>query len=347
MIAVSLVGWLLVVQDASVSAYAERAGLVEIERWALAEVWRYTSGREREESAVRYATVLADAFLSQPERAEEFRQEATLLLESLPKSSPARLRLEIELLAARALPIEQAASAALCSFESEDVVQIGVGLTEVLEQAEQLLKRANARFESAANTVGRSRNEEQRTRLSEFGGISESVRTRSALLAGWARTFRVLLGVSPDSAQDRAMGLESFAWVLAGEPTLPEATDIPDAWFDRRDVAFAIHGVLLLKSHAGRPDGWGVLLEQFGNADDRRRAVFRRALACAIAKDPIGVRDWLDQGLEGQELVMLLGFLCRVGPKSVVEDVVQALITREELDELLAVGARLELIELA
>ncbi|MED5322257.1 MAG: hypothetical protein VYA02_03215, partial [Planctomycetota bacterium] len=184
-------------------------------------------------------------------------------------------------------------------------------------------------------------------RLSEFGGISESVRTRSALLAGWARTFRVLLGVSPDSAQDRAMGLESFAWVLAGEPTLPEATDIPDAWFDRRDVAFAIHGVLLLKSHAGRPDGWGVLLEQFGNADDRRRAVFRRALACAIAKDPIGVRDWLDQGLEGQELVMLLGFLCRVGPKSVVEDVVQALITREELDELLAVGARLELIELA
>ncbi|MEC8855529.1 MAG: hypothetical protein VXX15_07980, partial [Planctomycetota bacterium] len=347
MIAVSLVGWLLVMQDASVSAYAERAGLVEIERWALAEVWRYTSGREREESAVRYATVLADAFLSHPERAEEFRQEATLLLESLPKSSPARLRLEIELLAARALPIEQAASAALCSFESEDVVQIGVGLTEVLEQAEQLLKRANARFESAANTVGRSRNEEQRTRLSEFGGISESVRTRSALLAGWARTFRVLLGVSPDSAQDRAMGLESFAWVLAGEPTLPEATDIPDAWFDRRDVAFAIHGVLLLKSHAGRPDGWGGVLEQFGNADDRRRAVFRRALACAIAKDPIGVRDCLDQGLEGQELVMLLGFLCRVGPKSVVEDVVQTLITREELDELLAVGARLELIELA
>ena len=84
MIGVSLVGWLLVMQDASVSAYAERAGLVEIERWALAETWRSTSGREREEAAVRYATVLADAFLSQPERAEDFREEATLLLESLP-----------------------------------------------------------------------------------------------------------------------------------------------------------------------------------------------------------------------------------------------------------------------
>ena len=123
---------------------------------------------------MRYATVLADAFLSQPERAEDFREEATLLLESLPKSSSARLRLEIELLAAMALPIEQAASAALCSFESEDVVQIGVGLTEVVEQAEQLLKRANARFESAANTVVRSSSEEQRTRLSEFGGISKA-----------------------------------------------------------------------------------------------------------------------------------------------------------------------------
>ena len=142
--------------------------------------------------------------------AEDFREEATLLLESLPKSSSARLRLEIELLAARALPIEQAASAALCSFESEDVVQIGVGLTEVLEQAEQLLKRANARFESAANTVVRSSSEEQRARLSEFGGISESVRTRSALLAGWARTFRVLLGVSAAPAQDRDGGLGIF-----------------------------------------------------------------------------------------------------------------------------------------
>ena len=273
MIGVSLVGWLLVMQDASVSAYAERAGLVEIERWALAETWRSTSGREREESAVRYATVLADAFLSQPERAEDFREEATILLESLPKSSSARLRLEIELLAARALPIEQAASAALCSFESEDVVQIGVGLTEVLEQAEQLLKRANARFESAANTVVRSSSEEQRTRLSEFGGISESVRTRSALLAGWARTFRVLLGVSADPAQDRAAGLESFAWVLAGEPTLPAVGEIPETWVSRRDVAFAIHGVLLLQSHAGLPDEWGMLLEQFGNADDRRRGI--------------------------------------------------------------------------
>ena len=346
MIGVSLVGWLLVMQDASVSAYAERAGLVEIERWALAETWRSTSGREREEAAVRYVTVLADAFLSQPERAEDFREEAKLLLESLPKSSSARLRLEIELLAARALPIEQAASAALCSFESEDVVQIGVGLTEVLEQAEQLLKRANARFESAANTVVRSSSEEQRTRLSEFGGISESVRTRSALLAGWARTFRVLLGVSAAPAQDRAAGLESFAWVLAGEPTLPAVGEIPETWVSRRDVAFAIHGVLLLQSHAGLPDEWGMLLEQFGNADDRRRAGFRRTLARAIAQDPIGVRDRLDEVVEGQELVMLLGFLCRTGPKSVVEDVVQALIAREELDALLATGAGLDLIEL-
>ena len=346
MIAVSLVGWLLLTQDASVSAYAERAGLVEIERWSLAENWRSTSGREREESAVRYATVLADAFLSQPERAEEYREEATNLLESLPKASPARLRLEIELLAAMALPIEQAASAALCSFESKDIAQIGVGLTEVLEQAEQLLKRANSRFESAANTVVRSSSEEKRTRFSEFGGIAENVRTRSALLAGWARTFQVLLGISVDPAKDRAAGLESFAWVLAGEPTLPAVAEIPEAWTLRRDVAFAIHGVLLLQSHAGLPDEWGTLLEQFGNADDRRRAGFRRTLARAIAQDPIGVRDRLDEVIEGHELVMLLGFLCRKGPKSVVEDVVQTLIAREALDALLAVGAGLDLIEL-
>lgn len=334
-------------QDASISAYAERAGLVEIERWALAETWKSASGRDREESAVRYATVLADAFLSQPERAEEYREEASILLESLPKASPARLRLEIELLAARALPIEQAASAALCSFEPEGLVQIGVGLSEILEQAEQLLKRANARFESAANTVVRSSSEEQRTRLSEFGGISESVRTRSALLAGWARTFRVLLGISPEPSRDRAAGLESFAWVLAGEPALPDVAEIPEVWVSRRDVAFAIHGVLLLQSHAGLPDQWGPLLEQFGNADDRRRAGFRRALARAIAQDPIGVRDRLDDVLEGQELVMLLGFLCRMGPKSVVEDVVQTLIAREAFDSLLAVGTELNQIELA
>ena len=347
MMAASLVGWLLLMQDASISAYAERAGLVEVERWALAESWNSASGREREESAVRYAMVLADAFLSQPERADEFREEASVLLESLPKASPARLRLEIELLAASALPIEQAASAALCSFEPMDAVQIGGELSEVLDQAEQLLRRANARFESAANTVVRSSSEEQRTRLSEYGGISERVRTRSALLAGWARTFRVLLGVSPDPVRDRAAGLESFAWVLAGEPTLPDVTEIPEAWVSRRDVAFAIHGVLLLQSHAGLPDHWGPLLEQFGNADDRRRAGFRRALARAIAKDPIGVRDRLGDVLEGQELVMLLGFLCRMGPKSVVEDVVQTLIAREALDSLLAVGGKLDLIELA
>ncbi|MBL22224.1 MAG: hypothetical protein CMJ37_05270 [Phycisphaerae bacterium] len=346
MIPVSLLGWLLLIQDPSVSAYAERAGLVEIQRWALAETWRSTTGREREESAVRYATVLSDAFLSQPERAEGYREEAKVLLESLPKNSPARLRLEIELLAARALPIEQAASAALCSFEPKDLVHISVGLADVLEQAEQLLKRANTRFESAANTVVRSSSEEQRTRLSEFGGISESVRTRSALLAGWARTFRVLLGVSVDPARDRAAGLESFAWVLAGEPTLPDVSEISETWVSRRDVAFAIHGVLLLQSHAGLPDQWGVLLEQFGNADDRRRAGFRRTLARAIAQDPIGVRDRLVEVVEGQELVLLLGFLCRVGPNSVVEDVVQALIDRESLDDLLAVGAGLDLIEL-
>ena len=121
---------------------------------------------------------------------------------------------------------------------------------------------------------------------------------------------------------------------------------VPETWVSRRDVAFAIHGVLLLQSHAGLPDEWGMLLEQFGNADDRRRAGFRRTLARAIAQDPIGVRDRLDEVVEGQELVMLLGFLCRTGPKSVVEDVVQALIAREELDALLATGAGLDLIEL-
>ena len=68
-------------------------------------------------------------------------------------------------------------------------------------------------------------------------------------------------------------------------------------------------------------------------------AGFRRTLARAIAQDPIGVRDRLDEVVEGQELVMLLGFLCRTGPKSVVEDVVQALIAREELDALLATAA--------
>ena len=61
-----LAGWLLLIQDASVSAYAERAGLVEIERWALAETWKSTTGRARQESAIRYATVLAEAFLSRP-----------------------------------------------------------------------------------------------------------------------------------------------------------------------------------------------------------------------------------------------------------------------------------------
>ena len=345
--AISLLGCLLFVQEASISAYAERAGLVEIERWALAETWRSTSGRDREESAVRYASVLADAFLSQPERAEEYREEASLLLESLPKSSPARLRLEFELLAARALPIEQAASTAMCSFEPKDFVEIGIGLSQVLEQAEQLLKRAHTRFESAANTVVRSRSEEQRSRFSEFGGISESVRTRSALLAGWARTFRVLLGVSDDPVQDRASGLESFAWVLAGEPVMPDVSEIPEAWGSRQEVAIAIHGVLLLQSHAGLPDQWGPLLDQFGTAEDRRRAGFRRALARAIAQDPIGVRERLEDVLEGQELVMLLGFLCRMGPKSAVEDVVQALIDREALDSLLAVGPKLDQIQLA
>ncbi len=341
-----LIGWLLLMQDVSVSSYAEQAGLVEIERWALAETWRSSSGRKREESAVRYANVLANAFLSQPERAEEYREEATMLVESLPRASPARLRLEIELLAARAMPIEQAASAALCSIEPTDLGQLVVELTDVLEQAEELLRRSNARFQSAANTVVRSSSEEQRTRFSEYGGISESVRTRSALLAGWARTFRVLLGASADPAEDRAAGLESFAWVLAGEPQLPDVTEIPQTWVDRRDVAFAIHGVLLLKSHARLGDEWGPLLEQFGNADDRRRAGFRRALARAIARDPIGVRDRLGEIVEGQELIMLLGYLCRVGPKSVVEDVVQTLIARGSLDTLLSLGAGLEQIEL-
>lgn len=342
-----LAGWLLLIQDASVSAYAERAGLVEIERWALAETWKSTTGRARQESAIRYATVLAEAFLSQPERVEEYREEASTLLESLPKSSPARLRLEIELLAAQALPFEKSASEALCSFEFVQVDDIVAGLSQVIDQAEQLLKRANNRFESAANTVVRSSSEEQRTRLSEFGGISETVRTRSALLAGWARTFRVLLDASVDPAQDRAAGLESFAWILAGEPTLPDVTEVPEAWITRRDVAFAIHGVLLLQSHAGLPDQWGPLLDQFGNAEDRRRAGFRKALARAIAQDPIGVRDRLDDVVEGQELVMLLGFLSRKGPKSVIEDVVQTLIAREALDSLLAVGTDLEEIELA
>lgn len=342
-----LAGWLLLIQDASVSAYAERAGLVEIERWALAETWKSTTGRARQESAIRYATVLAEAFLSQPERVEEYREEASTLLESLPKSSPARLRLEIELLAAQALPFEKSASEALCSFEFVQVDDIVAGLSQVIDQAEQLLKRANNRFESAANTVVRSSSEEQRTRMSEFGGISETVRTRSALLAGWARTFRVLLDASVDPAQDRAAGLESFAWILAGEPTLPDVTEVPEAWITRRDVAFAIHGVLLLQSHAGLPDQWGPLLDQFGNAEDRRRAGFRKALARAIAQDPIGVRDRLDDVVEGQELVMLLGFLSRKGPKSVIEDVVQTLIAREALDSLLAVGTDLEEIELA
>lgn len=342
-----LAGWLLLIQDASVSAYAERAGLVEIERWALAETWKSTTGRARQESAIRYATVLAEAFLSQPERVEEYREEASTLLESLPKSSPARLRLEIELLAAQALPFEKSASEALCSFESVQVDDIVAGLSQVIDQAEQLLKRANNRFESAANTVVRSSSEEQRTRLSEFGGLSETVRTRSALLAGWARTFRVLLDASVDPAQDRAAGLESFAWILAGEPTLPDVTEVPEVWITRRDVAFAIHGVLLLQSHAGLPDQWGPLLDQFGNAEDRRRAGFRKALARAIAQDPIGVRDRLDDVVEGQELVMLLGFLSRKGPKSVIEDVVQTLIAREALDSLLAVGTDLEEIELA
>ena len=273
-----LAGWLLLIQDASVSAYAERAGLVEIERWALAETWKSTTGRARQESAIRYATVLAEAFLSQPERVEEYREEASTLLESLPKSSPARLRLEIELLAAQALPFEQSASEALCSFGFVQVDDIVAGLSQVIDQAEQLLKRANNRFESAANTVVRSSSEEQRTRLSEFGGLSETVRTRSALLAGWARTFRVLLDASVDPAQDRAAGLESFAWILAGEPTLPDVTEVPEAWINRRDVAFAIHGVLLLQSHAGLPDQWGSLLDQFGNAEDRRRAGFRKEI---------------------------------------------------------------------
>ena len=338
--------WLLMMQDVSVSAYAERAGLIEIERWALAETWRSTTGREREESAVRYATVLAEAFLSEPERAGEYREEASILLQSLPGSSPARLRLEIELLAAQALPFEKSASEALCSFEFVQVDDIVAGLSQVIEQADQLLKRANKRFESTANTVVRSSSEEQRTRLSEFGGLSESVRTRSALLAGWARTLRVLLDASADPAQDRAAGLESFAWILAGEPTLPDVAEIPEAWISRREVAFAIHGVLLLQSHAGLPDKWGPLLDQFGNAEDRRRAGFRRALACAIAQDPIGVRDRLDDVVESQELVMLLGFLSRVGPKSVIEDVVQTLIAREALDSLLAVGAGLDQIKL-
>ncbi len=342
-----LAGWLFLIQDASVSAYAERAGLVEIERWALAEAWKSTTGRARQESAIRYATVLAEAFLSQPERVEEYREEASTLLESLPKSSPARLRLEIELLAAQALPFEKSASEALCSFGLVQVDDIVAGLSQVIDQAEQLLKRANNRFESAANTVVRSSSEEQRTRLSEFGGLSETVRTRSALLAGWARTFRVLLDASVDPAQDRAAGLESFAWILAGEPTLPDVTEVPEAWINRRDVAFAIHGVLLLQSHAGLPDQWGPLLDQFGNAEDRRRAGFRKALARAIAQDPIGVRDRLDDVVEGQELVMLLGFLTRKGPKSVIEDVVQTLISREALDSLLAVGTDLEEIELA
>ena len=325
-------------QELSISAYAERAGLFEIERWALEDAWRSASGRDREEAAIRFATVLADAFLSHPDRAEEFRQEASSLLESLPRSSPARLRLEVELLSAQALPIENAASVALCSFAPMEPDQIALGLSEVLVQSEQLFKRANARFESAANTVVRTNSEEQRTRLSEFGGISESVRTRSALMAGWARTFRVLLGLSPDPMADRAAGLESFAWVLAGEPNLPNFSELPESWMPRRDVAFAIHGVLLLQSHAGLPDQWGPLLEDFGSAEDRRQAGFRRALARAIAKDPIGVRDRLDDVVEGQELVMLLGFLLRSGPEAVVEDVVEALIARDGLDDLLASG---------
>ncbi len=338
MISVCLFACVILPQDLSISAYAERAGLFEIQRWALEDAWRSASGREREESATRFATVLADAFLSHPERADEFRQEASALLESLSKSSPARLRLEVELLAAQALPIEISASTALCSFEPMEVDQIALGLSEVLVHSEQLFKRANSRFESAANTVVRTNSEEQRTRLAEFGGISESVRTRSALIAGWARTFQLLLGVSPDPVSDRAAGLESFAWVLAGEPTLPNFSEIPESWIPRRDVAFAIHGVLLLQSHAGLADQWGPLLEQFGNADDRRKAGFRRALARAIAKDPIGVRDRLGDVVEPQELVMLLAFLLRSGPDSVVEDVVEALIDRDGLDALIASG---------
>ena len=331
----SLIAIVFLTQGSDLSAYAERAGLPEIERWALAEAWKESTGRERERAANRFAGVLANAFLTHPERAAEFRTEAEPLIEALPSSSPARLRLEIELLAAQALPVEQSASSALCSFEPVEVDQIAIALTDVLDQSEKLFQRANARFESAANRSLRTNSEEKRTRLSESGGISENARTRSALLAGWARTFRVLLGVSEDPAMDQAEGLKAFAWVLAGEPSLPLPSDLPEAWYPRRYVSFAIHGVLLLESHAGLPDRWGRSLEQFGNAEDRRQSGFRRVLARAIANDPLAIREGLPDVVEHQELVMLLAYLLRAGPESVVEDVVESLVDREGLDALL------------
>ena len=129
----SLIAIAFLTQESDLSAYAERAGLPEIERWALAEAWKESAGRERERAANRFAGVLANAFLTHPERAAEFRMEAEPLIEALPSSSPARLRLEIELLAAQALPVEQSASSALCSFEPVDVDQIAIALTDVLD----------------------------------------------------------------------------------------------------------------------------------------------------------------------------------------------------------------------
>ena len=80
-------------------------------------------------------------------------------------------------------------------------------------------------------------------------------------------------------------------------------------------MAFAIHGVLLLQSHAGLPDEWGMLLEQF-KWDDRRRA--DSAELARVAKTLLVFEiDWTV--VEGQELVMLYGFLCRTGPKSVTK----------------------------
>ena len=174
---------------------------------------------------------------------EEYREEASTLLESLPKSSPARLRLEIELLSAQALPFEKSASEALCSFEFVQVDDIVAGLSQVIDQAEQLLKRANNRLNRPRTLWFDQAVKSNAPVCQNLVGFRKSVRTRSALLAGWARTFRVLLDASVDPAQDRAAGLESFAWILAGEPTLPDVTEVPEAWITRRDVAFAIHGV--------------------------------------------------------------------------------------------------------
>ena len=67
----------------------------------------------------------------------------------------------------------------------------------------------------------------------------------------------------------------------------------------------------------------------------------------AIAQDPIGVRDRLDDVVEGQEFGHASWILEPQRPKSVIEDVVQTLIAREALDSLLAVGTDLEEIELA